>query len=55
MNKETKKKFNANINAVNRDLIEISEDKLLSDELIKMQFKAIRCLIDDCEKLVMER
>lgn len=51
MNKENKKRFNANIKAINKDLIEISEDKLTSDELIKMQFKAIRSLIDNCEKL----
>lgn len=55
MNKENKKRFNANIKAINRDLIEISEDKLTSDELIKMQFKAIKALINDCEKLVTEK
>ena len=52
MNNENKKKFEANIKAINRDLIEISEGKLISDELIKMQFRAIRALIDDCEKLI---
>lgn len=51
MNKENKKKFDANIKAINKDLTEILEGKLQSDELIKMQFKAIKSLIDDCERL----
>ena len=54
MNNENKKKFDANIKAINRDLTGISEGKLTSDELIKMQFEAIRSLIDDCEKLINE-
>lgn len=54
MKSENKKKFDANIKAINRDLMEISEDKLQSDELIKMQFKAIKALIDDCEELVIK-
>ena len=55
MNNETKKKFDANIKAINRDLTEISEGKLISDKLIKMQFEAIRNLIDDCEKLIFNK
>lgn len=55
MNNENKKKFDANIKAINRDLTEISEGKLASDELIKMQFEAIRCLIDDCERLASNK
>lgn len=51
MKSENKKKFNVNIKAINKDLIEISEGKLTSDKLIKMQFQAIRSLIDDCERL----
>lgn len=51
MNNENKKKFDANIKAINRDLNEIAESKLQKDELIKLQFKAIRSLIDDCERL----
>ena len=43
--------YNANIKAINRDLLEIAEVKLQKDELIKLQFKAIRSLIDDCERL----
>lgn len=50
MNGENKKKFDTNIKAINRELKEISEGKL-PDELITMQFKAIRSLIDDCENL----
>ena len=53
MNNENKKKFDANIKAINRDLTGVSEGKLTSDELIKMQFEAIRSLIDDCEKLTI--
>ena len=53
MNNENKKKFDVNIKAINRDLIGISEGKLTSNELIKMQFEAIRSLIDDCEKLTI--
>lgn len=52
MNENTKKKFDANVKAINRDLNEIAEGKLQKDELIKLQFKAIRSLIDDCERLV---
>lgn len=55
MKSENKKKFDANIKAINRDLVEISEEKLKSDELIEMQFKAIKALIDDCEKLVIKK
>ena len=51
MNSENKKKFDTNIKAINRELKEISEGKLQSDELVSMQFKAIRSLIDDCENL----
>lgn len=53
MNNENKKKFDANIKAINRDLTEIPEGKLTSDELIKIQFEAIRSLIDDCERLTI--
>ena len=55
MNENTKKKFDANVNAINRDLVKIVEGKLPTDELVKMQFEAIRILIDDCEKLVIEK
>lgn len=55
MNNENKKKFDANVNAINRDLAKIAEGKLPTDELVKMQFEAIRTLIDDCEKLVIEK
>lgn len=55
MNENTKKKFDANVKAINRDLTKIAEGKLSTDELIKMQFEAIRILIDDCEKLVTEK
>ena len=55
MNENAKKKFDANIKAINRDLAKIVEGKLPTDELVKMQFEAIRILIDDCEKLVIEK
>lgn len=55
MKNKNKKKFDANIKAINRDLIEISEGKLQSDELIKMQFEAIRNLIDDCENIMFNK
>ena len=54
MNENAKKKFDANVKAINRDLAKIAEGKLPTDELVKMQFEAIRILIDDCEKLVTE-
>lgn len=54
MNQINKKKFEANIKAINRDLTRISEGELTSCELVKMQFEAIRILIDDCEKLLTE-
>ena len=52
MDDNVKNKLNVNIKAINRDLNEIAEGKLQKDELIKLQFKAIRSLIDDCERLV---
>ena len=55
MNNKNKKKIDANIKAINRDLMRISEGKLTSYELIKLQFEAIRSLIDDCEKLLTEK
>lgn len=55
MNENAKKKFDANVKAINRDLTGISEGKLTSDELVKMQFEAIRSLIDDCEKLIFNK
>lgn len=54
MKSRNKKKFDANIKAINRDLVEISEGKLETDKLIEMQFKAIKALIDDCEELVIK-
>lgn len=55
IDKGIKKKFDANIKALNKDLIAVSEGELSNDELIKIQFKAIRALIDDCEKLVLNK
>lgn len=55
MNENAKKKFDANVKAINRDLTKIVEGKLPTDELVKIQFEAIRILIDDCEKLVIEK
>lgn len=55
MKSENKKKFDANIKAINKDLIEISEGKLQSDELIKMQFDGIRSLIDNCENIILNK
>lgn len=54
MNKEAKKKFEVNIKAINKDLVAVTEGKLPNDECIKIQFKAIRALIDDCEKLAKQ-
>lgn len=52
MNDENKKRFYVNIKAINRDLMEVASETLYSEELIKLQFEAIRSLIDDCEKLI---
>lgn len=52
MDENTKKKMEANVRAINRDLAKIVEGKLPTDELVKMQFEAIRILVDDCEKLL---
>ena len=54
-NEDKKRRFNANIKAINRDLTEVYEGKLTSEELVKMQFKAIRSLIDDCENLTVTK
>ena len=55
MDEATKRKFNANIKAVNRDLIEILEERLPTDELIKLKFEGIRILIDDCQRLALKK
>lgn len=55
LNKFDKNKFNANIKTINRDLLEIAEGKLQKDELTKMQFEAIRSLIDDCENIMLNK
>lgn len=39
MDEATKRKFNANIKAVNGDLIEIVEERLPTDELIKLKLR----------------
>ena len=54
MDEATKRKFNANIKAVNRDLIEILEERLPTDELIKLKFEGVRILIDDCERIALK-
>ena len=54
MDEATKRKFNANIKAVNGDLVEILEERLPTDELIKLKFEGIRILIDDCERLALK-
>ena len=54
MDEATKRKFNANIKAGNRDLIEILEKRLPTDELIKLKFEGIRILIDDCQRLALK-
>ena len=54
MDEATKRKFNANIKAVNRDLIEILEKRLPTDELIKLKFEGIRILIYDCQRLALK-
>ena len=54
MDEATKRKFNANIKAVNRDLIGVLENPLPNEELIKLRFDAIRILIDECEKFALK-
>lgn len=36
------------------EIIRIAEEKLPTKELVKMEFDAIRALIDDCEKLAVK-
>lgn len=52
MNDENKKRFDANIKAINRDLMEAASETLYSEELVRLQFEAIRILVNDCEKLL---
>ena len=54
MDEATKRKFNANIKAITENLTIIVEEQLPTDELIKMEFEAIRILINDCEKLALK-
>lgn len=44
----------ANIREINKNLMRIAEEKLPTKELVKMEFDAIRALIDDCEKLAVK-
>lgn len=53
MNNETKRKFEANIKAINKDLARILGEQIPNEELIKLQFDGIKILIDDCENLVL--
>lgn len=56
MDKETKRKFEANIKAINKDLARILELQQLTDEeLIELQFDAIKILVDDCQHLVLKK
>lgn len=55
MDKETKRKFEANIKAINNDLIRILELQLTDEELIELQFDAIKILVDDCQHLVLKK
>ena len=54
MNDATKRKINVNIKEINKNLNLIVEGKLPTDTLVKMEFDAIRDLIDDCEKLAVK-
>lgn len=54
MNDATKRKINVNIKEINKNLKLIVEGKLPTDTLVKMEFDAIRDLIDDCEKLAVK-
>ena len=51
MDDTTKRKLSVNIREINKNLMRIAEEKLSTKELVKMEFDAIRALIDDCEKL----
>ena len=54
MDDTTKGKLSVNIREINKNLMRIAEEKLSTKELVKMEFDAIRALIDDCEKLAVK-
>ena len=54
MDDKTKRKLSVNIREINKNLMRIAEEKLPTKELVKMEFDAIRALIDDCEKLAVK-
>lgn len=54
MDDTTKRKLSVNIRKINKNLMRIAEEKLSTKELVKMEFDAIRALIDDCEKLAVK-
>lgn len=54
MDEKVKKELEKQINQINKDFEFILDGSLPTDELIKMEFKGIRILIDYCEKLALE-
>ena len=54
MDDTAKRKLSVNSREINKNLIRIAEEKLPTQELVKMEFDAIRALIDDCEKLAVK-
>ena len=54
MTDKVKKELEKAIAVINKDLIFVLEGKLPTEELIKLQFSAIRDLVDYCEALVLK-
>ena len=53
MDEKTRKKIDVNIKTLKKELDHITEDKLEKREFIILEFQAIRALIDDIEKIIL--
>ena len=53
MNENVKKELDRTINRINKDFSYVQDERLSTDELIKMQFDGIRILVNYCENLAL--
>ena len=53
MNESVKKELQKNIQEINKNFDFILNEKLPTEELIKLEFEGIRILVDYCERLAL--
>ena len=54
MNEKIKREIEINVKQIIRELQNIVDNNMPTEELTKMHFEGIRMLLDYCEKLVLE-